>query len=186
MIITLLAVFLLAKLKHYKIRYLFCTWSFYPIFILQCILIFLQGAIFTGNYYFIQYASVIETLIILSFVFPLLAYQLYKPAFIGTGLVLLGSLLNRLVIGQNNGKMPVFPTLSYLTGYVHADTMNSIDNIHIIGSEASRLKFLADYIDVGYSILSPGDLLIHSFTFIMLYCTIRSVNLKYAIRTSEK
>lgn len=182
MIETMLPAIILAKCKHFKIRYLFSTWSFYPILLSQCLLIFFQINIFVGNYYFIQFAPIIKTAIILSFIFPLVVFKLYKPALIGSGFIFFGTLLNKFVIAQNNGKMPVFPSLSYLTGYARPDMFGTVDSIHILGNEATQFKILTDYIDVGYSVLSPGDLLIHSFTFLMLYYTIKAVNFHFATK----
>lgn len=166
----------IAKLKHMKLRYLFLFWSFYPILITQCLLIFIQINTFTGNYFFVQYAFLIKTSIILSFIFPIITFNLYKPALIGSGSIIIGTLLNKFVIAQNNGKMPVFPSLSYLTGCVKPYSFTSVKDIHILGSAASKYKILTDYIDLGYSILSIGDLFIHFFVLIMLYYTIKSVN----------
>lgn len=179
MVEILLIAIAAAKLKHLKLRYLFLSWPFYPILITQCLLIFVQLNIFNGNYFFVQYASLIKISIILSFVFPIIAFDLYKPALIGSGSIAIGTLLNRFVIAQNNGKMPVFPSLSYLTGYVKPYSFNAVKDIHVLGSAASKYKILTDYIDVGYSVLSIGDLFIHFFALIMLYYTIKSVNLYY-------
>jgi hypothetical protein len=55
----------------------------------------------------------------------------------------------------------------------------SADNLHVLGGEATKLKYLTDYLDVGYSILSPGDVLIHLFFCIMLYSLIKAVNDRY-------
>lgn len=176
---TFIASFLLAKIKHYKLRYLFYSWTFYPVLLTQCVLVFLQITVFLNNYTFIKYAPVIKTAVILSFLFPILYYKLYSSTLIGTGSILVGTLLNKLVISQNGGKMPVFPSLSYLTGYVKNNTFSSISDIHMLGNASSHLIFLSDYIDFGYSILSPGDLLIHFFSFLLLYATIKAVNLHY-------
>jgi hypothetical protein len=182
MIETVISAIILAKCKHYKIRYLFFTWSFYPILLSQCILIFFQISIFDGKYYFIQFASIIKTAIILSFIFPLFVFKLYKPALIGSGFIFFGTFLNKFIITQNNGKMPVFPSLSYLTGYAKPNMFGSVDAIHVLGNEAVKYKILTDYIDLGYSILSPGDVFIHLFIFIMLYYTIKAVNFYYTAK----
>lgn len=179
MIEVVLFAAILAKMKKFKFRYLFREWSFYPVLLTQSVLIYLQATVFLGNYYFIQYASFIKSAAILCFIFAILRYQLYKPALLGSGSILLGSLLNRFVISQNNGKMPVFPSFSYFTGYVKPDTFQSVHDIHILGNAAVNWKFLTDFIDLGYSILSPGDVLIHLFSFLMLYALIREVNYKF-------
>jgi hypothetical protein len=101
---------------------------------------------------------------------------LYKPGICGSIFIITGTFLNKFVISQNGGKMPVFPSLSKITGYFKVSTIGIADNIHIIGSETTRFKFLTDYIDLGNSILSIGDVLIHSFTFIVIYYAIKEIN----------
>jgi len=179
MIITICAVFILAKIKHYKLKYIFFSWSFYPVLISQCVLIFFQCSVFFGTYYFVKFAKIIEPAIVVSFVFSIFAYSLYKPAVIGSFSIIIGTILNKFVIAQNGGKMPVFPSLSYITGYVTPEAFDVADSLHILGSAATKFKFLTDYIDLGYSILSPGDIFIHFFTFLMLYTIIKAANIRY-------
>lgn len=180
MLEILLPAVILAKIKHYKLKYLFSSWAFYPILVSQLFLIFMQINVFAGNYYVLKYIPAIKMAIPLSYIFSILLYQLYRPAFIGCGFILLGTVLNRFVIWQNGGKMPVFPSLSYVTGYVRSNTFDANSGIHILGNIYTKFAFLSDYIDVGYSVLSPGDLLIHFFSFLMLYYTIRAVHLHYS------
>ena len=75
--------------------------------------------------------------------------------------------------------MPVYPTLSYLTGYVTPESFGSIDSLHILGNAETKLKVLTDYIDYGYSILSIGDVIIHLFVCFMLFYLIKAVNIRY-------
>jgi len=179
MLITVLAVLLLAKIKGYQLRPLLSSRAVYPVLCAQLILVFFQLSIFLNTFYFVRFAAVIQTAVILSFLFPAVVYRLYKPAALGTVSVVAGSLLNRFVIARNSGKMPVFPSLSYLTGYVTPESFGAADTLHVLGGEATSFPFLSDFIDVGYSILSPGDLLIHFFTLLMLYYTIKAVNAQY-------
>ncbi|HNX61981.1 MAG TPA: DUF5317 family protein, partial [Candidatus Limiplasma sp.] len=74
--------------------------------------------------------------------------------------------------------------LSYLTGYVTPEIVKTGDSLHVLGGPETHLRFLTDYIDFGYCILSPGDVLIHLFVCILLYSLIRAVNLRYALRTN--
>ena len=176
MILTFVAAIILAKVRHYKVGVLFKTWTFYPFLLAQCIFWFFQFNVFSGNYFFVQYAWLVKVLTIGCFVFPLLVFGLYKPAFVGIGTITLGTLMNKFAMSQNGGKMPVFPTLSYWTGYAKPEAFNLANDIHILGGPDTKWKILTDYIDVGYSILSPGDVLIHFFTFIMLYSMIKALN----------
>jgi hypothetical protein len=114
---------------------------------------------------------------ILTLVVPVVRRQIFAPTLVGAGLTLAGTLMNRAVINANDGKMPVYPTLSKLIGYYKEGQLDgSVDNLHILMDEASKLPFLADYIDLGVCVLSPGDVLIHSFASIVIYFTVKAVN----------
>ncbi len=179
MILTLLLAIGLAKWRHYKVRYLFQSWTIYPFLVVQGLIFLFQTSIFMGSTVFIRFAPYVSNSVILSFLFMILHYQLYLPAIVGSVSVLLGTVMNKFVIAQNNGRMPVFPSLSYFTGYATAQSFSYDDGLHVLGSAATRWKWLSDYIDVGYSVLSPGDLFIHLFSVIMLYQAIKSANVKY-------
>ncbi len=187
MIILILLVILLAKLKRYQLKYLFYTWTFYPILVMQLVLIVLQAMIFTGNYTLVAYTEYIRIASTLSVLFAMFAFSLYKPAIIGSVSMMAGTVLNNFVISQNGGKMPVFPTLSYWTGYVKSNTFDVVNDIHVLGDISTKWKILTDWIDVGYCILSPGDVLNHFFFFLMLYALIKAVNKKFnpACRVNE-
>ncbi|MGN0028014.1 MAG: DUF5317 family protein, partial [Clostridium sp.] len=75
------------------------------------------------------------------------------------------------------GYMPVFPSLSYLTGYAKVDSFSKVKDIHILGNSSTKLKFLTDIFDIGYSVLSLGDIFIRCFVFIIIYNTIKKINL---------
>jgi len=177
---TLLIAAIISKIKHYRIRYLFSEWSFYPELIVQVILIFFQVSIFCDTYYFVRYSLIIQRAVLVAYLFPLFALKLYKPAMIGSVSVVVGTILNNFVISQNGGKMPVYPTLSYLTGYVKFYSFDVADSLHVLGNEMTRFKFLTDYIDLGYAILSIGDLFIHFFSIIMLYNMVKAANERHA------
>ncbi|NCB51877.1 MAG: hypothetical protein EOM54_08365 [Clostridia bacterium] len=176
MIVEIILVCLYAKIKHYKLKYLFESWTFYPVLAVQLMLVVFQFSIFFKSYYFIKFVPVTEPAVILSFIFAMFVYRLYKPAIFGSASIFVGTILNKFVIAQNGGKMPVFPSLSYITGYVTPEMFNSVDSLHILGNAETKFKFLTDYIDYGYSILSPGDVFIHLFACIMLYFMIVAVN----------
>ena len=73
--------------------------------------------------------------------------------------------------------MPVYPTLSKLTGYFkEGDLSKGYDNLHIAFSGMTKLDFLSDYIDTGVSIMSVGDLFIYSFVVIIVYYAVKSMN----------
>lgn len=176
MIVEALATCIFARIKGYKLTRLFYTWTFYPVLIVQCLLVAFQASIFFRTYYFVRFVPLLEPVVIFSFAFAMFNYKLYKPAVAGSASVVVGTLLNKLVIARNGGQMPVFPSLSYVTGYVTRDMLSSVDSLHVLGSDAAKLKIFTDYIDFGYSILSIGDVFIHLFFCIMLYHLIAASN----------
>jgi hypothetical protein len=179
MIVEIIAVCLLALLKRFRLRYLLRTWTFYPILLVQLCLIAFQASLFFRYYGFTPFARYVEPAVILSFLPALLVFGLYKQAFAGGACIVAGTVLNRIVIAQNGGYMPVYPTLSYLTGFVTPETVERLSGLHQVGVNDAKLVFLADIIDYGYSILSIGDVLIHLFACIMLYSLIKAVNRYY-------
>lgn len=176
MIEVILITFLIAKIKGYKLKPLFKSWPIYPILAYELIYIFLQATIFLGNYSFVKYASIIKSFYLYLFLIPIIKYKKYYSAIIGCVFIFIGSNLNNIAIKANNGKMPVFPTLSYWTGYVKEDSFTRINDIHILGGSGTKFKFLTDVVDIGYSILSIGDIFIRLFVFIVIFNVIKEVN----------
>lgn len=176
MIETILIAMLVAKIRGYKLKLLFMRWEIYPVLAFVIIYIFLNMEVFFGNYSFIKFARILEPFYICTFLILIIKYRQYVSAIIGSACIIIGTILNKIAISANGGKMPVFPTLSYVTGYVKPDVFIKVKDIHILGNEASKLKFLTDIIDLGYSILSIGDIFIRIFTFIIIFNTIKSIN----------
>ncbi|WP_415337470.1 DUF5317 family protein, partial [Clostridium perfringens] len=97
---------------------------------------------------------------------------------IGSLFILAGTFLNHIVMAANGGEMPVFPSLSYLTGYLKPNTISKVNDIHMIGTSTVKYKYLSDIIDIGYSVLSIGDILIRVFVVIIIYVTVKKTNEK--------
>ncbi|MBK1809747.1 DUF5317 family protein [Clostridium sp. YIM B02505] len=176
MIETILLAVLVAKIRGYKIKPLFTSWDLYPTFSFVILYLLLNIQVFLGNYSFIKYSGILESVYICTFLIPIIRHKLYTSALIGSIAIMIGTLLNKKAISANNGKMPVFPTLSYITGYVNGDVFIKAQDIHILGSKSSRLKVLTDVIDLGYSILSIGDIFIRIFIFIIVFNIIKNIN----------
>ena len=138
-----------------------------------------------GNYYFVQFSVIFKNIYFFALIIPLQVYKLYKPGFLGAGLIIIGTILNRFVISQNGGKMPVFASVSKITGYYDSTAILTADKLHTIGTETTKYKFLTDFIDVGYCILSVGDLLIHAVVFLIIYSAIKELN-KASINPNDK
>ncbi len=176
MFITILLAVLIAKIKGYRLKPILKAYALYPYAVAEVLSLFLQISIFAGNYTFVQYASIIKTVYLYTLIIPILVYKLFKTGLIGALLIIVGTMLNKFVMSQNGGKMPVFASLSKITGYYDETAILTVDKIHIVGDEGTKFKFLTDYIDIGYSILSIGDLLIHAFSLIVVYAVIKEVN----------
>lgn len=176
MFIYILLAAMAARIKGYNIKPAIKDYSLYPLFLAEAVYIFLQISVFLGNYKYIPYAGVFKTFYLYTLIIPIVVHKLYKTGIYGSIILTIGSLLNRFVMSQNGGKMPVYATLSKHTGYFDEMVLGTADQIHVLGNEATNYKILTDYIDVGYSILSIGDLLIHAFIFITIYSVIITVN----------
>lgn len=188
MLETFLLAFILAKFKGYKLKPLLKCWALYPLFIFEIIAIVFNISTFMGNYEFLRIAHLCKTIYMCLFLIPIFKYKNYIYGFIGAICIFIGTGLNNFVISANNGKMPVFPSISYLTGYIRSDFFEKINNtyndIHILGDSNTNYKFLTDYIDVGYSILSIGDVFIRVFAFIVIYTTIKEINKESTVKCS--
>lgn len=178
MIETLLLAFIIAKIRGYKLKPLFKSWAIYPILGYEVFYIFLEIRIFMEDYSLVKYSKMFTTCYLLCFLVLVIKYQLYTSAIIGSISIFIGSALNKIAIAANGGKMPVFPSLSYYTGYSKPGPIPNVDNLHILGDGMTKFKFLTDYIDVGYSILSIGDIFIYLFAFIIIFSAIKQLNMK--------
>lgn len=176
MIEILLLAFLIAKLKGYKLKPLLKSWTIYPILAYEIFYIFLTIKVFMQDYSLVKYSKIFFTFYLLCFLVLIIKFQLYKSAIIGSIFIFIGSALNKIAIAANGGKMPVFPTLSYYTGYAKQSEFMNVDNLHILGNGTTKLKILTDYLDIGYRILSLGDVFIHFFAFIIIYNSIKYLN----------
>lgn len=178
MLFTLLFTMIFSRCKGLRLSPVLRLWPIYPFLLAECVYYFFQLNTFFGNYSYIVYAHTLKTALMLTMLFPVFFLRIYRPALWASGFAVLGTMLNNLVIHANSGKMPVFPTLSLKTGYFNSAALNTIDSLHVLGSSATKLKFLSDYIDTGTSILSIGDLIIRLFFIIILYYTIKKANIK--------
>ncbi|PKM62983.1 MAG: hypothetical protein CVU97_02555 [Firmicutes bacterium HGW-Firmicutes-21] len=177
MALFIIAGMLIAKIKKYKISCIFTRLDFYPLFAVEAVFIFFTITALCGNYDYVKYAPHIQKAFVLALIPPILARRLYLQSIIGCGLVIFGTALNRIVMYANGGHMPVYPTLSRYTVYVTDEVLTmGVDDLHIPMTSLTKLNFLADYIDTGFSILSIGDMFIHSFTTIVVFYAIKKMN----------
>lgn len=178
MIETILLALLFAKLKGFEIKPLFKDWPIYIVLFFALVYVGLEIAVFSGNYSVVMFSTPFKVLYLSAFIVMIVRYGIYKGAVVGSVFVLLGGAMNDVAIAANNGKMPVFPTLSYITGYASPDAFSKVKDIHILGTSAVNLKFLTDFIDLGYSILSIGDVFIRALPFIVVFYAVKSCNAK--------
>ena len=177
MLETIIISLIFCKIKKLKIKPLFKNWAVYPVIFMEIFYLIVQANIFSGNYNLISYVGVMKTLYLCSYLPLIFTYKQHISAIIGSIFVVIGGILNDIAIAANNGYMPVFPSLSYLTGYIKFDSFSKIEDIHILGDSSTKLKFLTDIFDIGYSVLSLGDIFIRGFVFIILYNTVKQINL---------
>ncbi len=176
MIETILIAFLVAKIKGYDIKPIFKSWAVYPIIVMEIINCVVQVMIFSGDYSAVGYLAMSKSFYLAIYLCLVYKYEIYSSAIIGSVFMIGGGLLNDLAIKANNGSMPVYPTLSYLTGYTSKDMFSIVDDIHVLGTAETNLKILTDFIDLGYSVLSIGDVLIRVFVFLIIYNAIKKAN----------
>lgn len=185
---TVLLAFLFAKWKGYRLSPALKSAWIYPIFLFDMFTIWLQAQVFLDNPDYIKYGFIVKNFYMVLYVIPIVRYKLFWPGIIGSGFIISGTLLNKLVMKVNavevmttNGlqkvpKMPVYPTFSLITTYFEKGIHpNSPDAVHILGTAETKLKILTDYIDLGYSIISIGDVLIRVFVAIIIFYTIKAV-----------
>ncbi|ACD53078.1 hypothetical protein FDB55_12020 [Clostridium botulinum] len=173
---TILLACLFAKIKGYEIKPLFKSWTIYPLVIFEIITLIGQVATFFGNYKIIEFIGSLTTIYLISYLLLVLKYELYVTSIIGSFFVVFGGVLNDIAIKSNGGFMPVYQSLSYLTGRVTLENYQRVNDIHILGDSQTNFKILTDFIDLGYTILSVGDVFIRVFVFIILYYAIKKVN----------
>jgi len=179
MVETIILALIAAKLRKYKISGLFKDWAVYPVVLCAIVYTILEYMVFHGNFSFLKYTSNFKLIYLLLCVILIAKYKLYLKGLIGAGCVVIGTVLNNIAIAANNGKMPVFPSLTLLTGYIKSDTfIKGNDGLHILGGQAVKLKMLTDIFDVGYSVMSLGDIFIRTFVFIVIYFSVKGINEK--------
>lgn len=176
MLETIILALIVAKIKGYKIKKIFLFWQFYVILVLELLYFIIQVNFFKHNYTLLKYVGILETIYLSSYLLLIIEFKLYKGALYGSLCIFIGSLLNKIAIGVNGGKMPVFPSLTLKTGYMPKESLNTIDNLHILGDHSTNLPFLTDIFDIGYSILSIGDIFIRAFVFIIIYQSVKFLN----------
>jgi hypothetical protein len=179
MIEMILLAILIAKLRNYRLSPLVKEWVIYPVLVSAVLYIILQVSWFQGNYNIVKYSKILQILLFSSLGLLIIKYRLYKAGFVGIAFLSVGGILNGIVMKANGGKMPVYPTLSYITGYLKPDSFDKAamyDKVHFIGGPTTKLSYLADRIDIGYCVLSFGDIFFYMMMFIIIYKTIVHLN----------
>jgi hypothetical protein len=173
---TILFAFLCAKIKGYKIKPLFRSWSIYPLVGFEILNLIGQAFAFLGNYELIETIGSLKAIYLSVYLLLVFKYELYISSIIGSCFVIIGGALNDIAIKANGGFMPVYQSLSCLMGRVGLEKFQGINDIHILGDAQTKLKILTDFIDLGYTILSVGDVFIRIFVFIIIYNSIKKIN----------
>lgn len=176
-ILFVVAACILARVRGMRFACLARDWSLLPLAAVELFFWTAQICAWNEVYIFIRWASAIQTAYLLALLFPIFRHRLYREACAGAAMTVFGTMLNRWVMSVNGGKMPVYPTLSRWTGYYRDGAMAAAgDGLHVLMDGSTKLKLLGDWIDVGFSIMSIGDVLIHGFVFWIVYRTICAWN----------
>ena len=177
MLETIIISLIFCKIKKFKISPLFKNWAIYPVLFMDMVYLVVQANIFMENYAVIKYVGILKTIYLCSYLPLVFKYKQFIASIIGSVFVIVGGILNDIAIAVNNGYMPVFPTLSYITGYAKLDAFDKVNDIHILGDSSTKLKPLTDIFDIGYSVLSIGDIFIRVYVFIIIYNVVKSLNI---------
>jgi len=180
MIETVCFAFAWAKINSkYKLLPIFKHWSIYPVIFMVVLYVYLESMIWQGDYSLVNYANVFKGTYLFCFLILSVHYNIMKTFFCSIPLVWLGSALNTIAINANFGKMPVFFSNSWATGYAKHDMFIEAlkyGDFHIMGNEFTKMIPLCDVWDLGWCVMSPGDIIIRSFVFIIIYNSIKASN----------
>lgn len=180
MIETVLLSFIVAKIRKYKLLPIFKHWSFYPVLFMALIYIYLEFTIWQGDYSLIKYSNLFKTAYLSCLLILAIDYDRMKVFLCSTPLIWIGTFLNIIAIRANGGKMPVYPSLTYFTGYAKPEMFidsAKYGDFHILGDAYTKMIPLTDVFDVfGYSVMSIGDILVRLFVFLIIYHSIKSSN----------
>jgi hypothetical protein len=173
MIETVIIVLTIAKLKSYNIREALKDWSILLVLFTALIYVCLQVLSFNDIYDLVKYSYIIKIGTFVCYFIMAYKHKLYKQIIVAGILVILGSWLNTIVMNANNGLMPIFPDLTYATGYTDLNVIGVGGDIHVLGNINTKLIPLADIFDFGYMICSIGDLIIRFGMGLLLYNSIK-------------
>jgi len=167
----------------YIIKPLFKRWSIYPVIFMSIFYIYIQYTMMNHNYYFLQHQYLIKNLILSSYMILgidiLIRNNNVKKYLMACCSLITGFLLNYIVMYFNNNRMPIFPNISYSTGYTQYNMiMNAsiYSDFHVLGDHTTKFIFLSDIFDFGTSILSVGDIFCRLFAFIIVYNSVKVIN----------
>ncbi len=167
---------IIAWFKKYKPLNIFKTYTIYPFIFFELMFWVMQIMASYGIQETVRYAGILKFCFFASLLIPIFHFKLYKHALIGSGLVFVGSIMNKLVMQANNGKMPVFFSVSKITGFANEAMFNAPGSIHIMMSSETSLNFLGDIFDFGYCVMSVGDIIMKTYFIIIFYQMIKTLN----------
>jgi len=173
--------FVIAKIKNYKLLPIFKHRSIIPVIIMSALYIYLEIAIWHGDYSLLKYSNIFRIAYFSSFLVLAIHYDLMKVFICSMPLIWIGSALNTIAIDANSGKMPVFISNSWATGFARPDMYNKAleyGDFHVVGDMYTKLIPLCDTWDLGVSIYSIGDFFILSCVFLIVYYSIKASNNK--------
>lgn len=178
MIEAVIIAFVLSKVKGYKVKYALYlkNWPLY-IIIVSCLLyIFLVINSLYGRYYLIEYTSLYQSITIYAYIALIIVTVQKWYGLIATVFLFAGKLMNAVAVNANGGLMPVLPKFIANNTINTINTITSIDKMHALASSTVKFAFLGDWIDIGYNVLSPGDVLMRIFAVMAIYYAVKNTN----------
>lgn len=172
---------LVVKYQRLKLKPFIQSWNMYALCGLLLLYIGLTISTFLGFHELIQYRNWFQCIVVSVFAFMAGFNNLsWKRIITSLGLLLSGGFLNRIAINLNNGKMPVFPSLSISTGYISHDMlldMTKFSPVHTIGNYFTTKAIpLCDIFDLGFTVFSVGDPLFYIGLAVILVGVVKKLN----------
>lgn len=151
-------------------------WSFWLVLSTVIFYMYMQFRIFNNHYELLRYSDIIKYGTIGCYFIMAYKNKIYQSIGVAGIIMTIGLILNWIVIQENGGYMPIYPTWTLESGYTDLNVVGVNGDYHILGTGNPNIKlwWLADIWDIGYCIMSNGDVLIRIGMGILLFFSIKS------------
>lgn len=173
MIETVLLAFIIARLKGYRLMPFLREYAVWPFILLTAVYLYLPFLNFKGDISLVRFSRYFMLGYFVSVILFAVRFKTYFEMIIASLMMFAGTAMNNLAIWANGNRMPVFASISLATGFIKNKNDLLLDGVHTIGTPDTKLKFLTDFIDIGYCVLSIGDIFIKAFVFFIVFYSIK-------------